>query len=1002
MMIFSVTEKLLFAASVLLFSLGIFILGLENDPYLSLGAMLVVLGVFLPMLSLIGLSNLSKGLRKVKKIKVLQKYKLEIAGFLVSTGMSLTLYFMTVAPSASLWDCSEFIAAVYKLQVPHPPGAPLFLLVANIFSLFSFGNVEDVALMINYVSVVASALAIGTLFGILCLLTKNYFCRFSSVLGSCLGALLISGIDTFWYSAVEAETYASAAFFTLLIVFYALIVKSRQVHFQPRFLVLLAYLLALGYCVHPMCLLAIPVVTVIYQPFSQKWSVKTGVASFITGLGVLLLCSRVLTEGMFKAIFQLDLALVNNFHMPFFSGLAVFVWLVTILGIVVWKFWRKALIVYWCVLFFVLGLSPYVVLFVRSATNPAMDQHDPENLLTIASYMARESYGSRPLLYGPYFDAQAISVSVKGGKYLKGEKMYMPNGADVEYDYEASRMTLFPRMYSSDHRHIKLYKKWSGLQENENPTFKHNLIFLFNYQLGHMYFRYLMWNFAGRHSDLSNSTWVLPWEIGLDFAGDFHQSKVFNQYWCIPLVLGLIGLWAQRKQDKKGFAIVTALLLMTGPVLSFYLNAPPSEPRERDYIYVVSFMAYGIWVAIGMIYLMDFLIHKVPRKVGWPMSLSMCAFIVFWVCLENYDDHDRSHQTLHLEHARAVLKSCKQDAILFTGGDNDTFPLWYLQQVEGFRTDVRVIVLSYFNSDWCLRQSKTRQLDSPPLPLKLSNHQLRANGPNDVLFLKGDAKIDVKKLIRLINTGDKRLRSPSRRGQYYHQIPGNQFLISGSKNIKTQPNIQPMFLDKIAIKAKGSQLYKSDLAFLDIVSHNNWRRPIYFNMTSLNGLNLHVKPHVVNQGFVHQLLPIDMEKPVTDYISTYSHLVENVPFRHPVQNNHYLHSEDHLFRVLDPIRKSYNELIDGLLKIGEMEKAHETMALALSMFYPEHLNPGFNGLNLARILLSIHKNEDAQRLLKQCVDVSKVLSTSPDARYRRYHQYILKEGNALLKQIQVD
>lgn len=998
---FQRTDKLIMAISIFMLSFGYFILG---QGHAALAAVTLLLGFILPVIGLLGFEATRSKISNLFKKEYFGRKSLEIVSFSFCVLSSTVVYFMTAAPSSSLWDCSEFIAAAYKLQVPHPPGAPLFLILGKVFSLFAFGETTQVAFAINAVSVISSGLAVGFAFGIAYLVLKKTVCRAFAVIGAITSAMTMAFIDTFWFSAVEAEVYAMAACYCFLLVFVALYLKEKGLHDQPRPLVLLAYLFGLGYCIHPMCLLIIPVVTCIYLPYIQRYGFRGWMISFALGGILLLICNRVVTEGLFQLAYQLDVWLVNTFSLPFYSSVIVLLLLTGLIWVMITRYAKQLQNAFWMVVIFVFGLSPNMVLFVGSSNDPAMDQHNPENLQTIASYMTRESYGTRPLLYGPYYDSEITDVKTDGQKYLKTDEGYMPNGPKLKYVYDKTRKTIFPRMYSSDAKHIRVYEEWANLRKGEQPLFKHNLRYLFQYQLGHMFFRYFGWNFISRKGDYMHDGWLEPWAKQSNLAGDFHDNKAQNQYWLIPFLLGMIGVWYNVKLNKEAFWCLLSLFLITGPILAFYLNSPPVEPRERDYIYVVSFMTFCIWIGFGVAAIGNLLLQKL-RNERTPLIVMVCISIGLSGLLltVNYDDHNRSHQTIHLEHGRVVLESCQPNAILFTGGDNDTFPLWYLQQVEGLRTDVRVVVLSYFNSDWCLQQSKDWQADSPPLPIVLSDEQLRSDGPNDVVFLNKKATIDVRKLVQLINLGHKGLRMPGNFGTYYHQVPGNKFSIKGDlKPERYSADVQRYLKEKIAVAAKSSRLYKSDLAFLDIAAHNNWDRPIYFNATSLNGLNVDIDTHVIKEGLLYRFLPIDTNEQIMNPKKNYELLVEKAVYT-PLENNHYLTSENHVLRIIEPLKASYNQLAYELMRSNEPEKAKQTILYALDRFYPHHLSPGMHAVHLAKLMFEVGMNSKATELLERTILVSKELKRQGlQEGLVPYHDYVLQQAYLLVEELGKD
>lgn len=529
-------DKAIFISAIVFTCLGYCVQALKHTGPASV---LLLIGFVLPVIGLIGFQKIRTKIFPNLSSKFLRKNYPEIGAFAFCVIGSVTIYFMTVAPSASLWDCSEFIAGAYKLQVPHPPGAPLFLIVGKVFSFFAFNDATRVAFAINAVSVISSGLAVGFSFLIAYMLLKQMVKRSLAIIGAVSAAMTMAFLDTFWFSAVEAEVYAMASCYCLMLFFIALYLKENDLDREPRFLALLAYLFGLGYCIHPMCLLIIPVIACVYLPFIARYGLKGWVLSFALGGGLLLICNRLLSEGLFQLAYRLDIFLVNNFSLPFYSSVMVLLLMMILLGLVIDNCAKNFTTVFWMVVLYVFGLSPNLVLFVGSANDPAMDQHNPENLQTISSYMVRASYGTRPLFYGQYYDASIIDVEAGEQEYLKKKEGYSPNGFSPKYAYESSRQTILPRMYSADANHVKVYEQWAGLKKGEKPLFRHNLQYFISYQLGHMFFRYFAWNFMGREGDYMHASWLKPWANDSGLEDDFQNRKAQNQYWFIPLIIGL-------------------------------------------------------------------------------------------------------------------------------------------------------------------------------------------------------------------------------------------------------------------------------------------------------------------------------------------------------------------------------------------------------------------------------------------------------------------------------
>jgi hypothetical protein len=952
---------------------------------------LLIVGFALPVAGIVGLGSVRSWATRIKTPK-------HLTGFVIWT-IALITYILTLEPTASLWDCSEFIAAAYKLQVPHTPGTPLSLLVGRIFAMIA-PEPKSVAFMLNFSSAFFSACCallvyhLTYYFGsrvkkrtatgnstqtisshraadeasIFSLTPEKVQNDWTLIGASALSSLTLVFSDTFWFSAVEAETYGIACFFLLVLVTLIIQGKNLSGQSKDRWLVLVGYMAGLSYCIHPMCVLALALLPFYWYSKDDNLMAIRPLTLLFAGLILVFLINRIVAVGLFEFAFGVDKFFVNSLGMPFYSGAIIFV-LFVILGFVILirnrPQWRGAT---WATAFLILGFAPYIMLFIRSNHNPPIDETNPENLPMIKAYMNRESYPSSPLLYGPYFDASVEDVVPGRRVFHQAAKRYEFSGTLSEYRYEKKRSTILPRLYSNDADHVEAYRQWLGLKPNERPTFSDNLNFLFTYQLGHMYLRYLMFNFAGRESDRQGADWLRPWDTTGQKAS-LYTSKARNQYWMLPLLAGIIGAFFQWRHDRKGFMAVLCLFLITGMVLALYLNSPPIEPRERDYIYVASFIAFCIWIGMSMIAIANLISHRLvtlaiipPLGIGIPLVL----------LLQNYDDHDRSGRTFQSDSARNLLASCAPDAILFTGGDNDTFPLWYLQEVEGFRTDVRVVVLSYFNTDWYIGQLRKQYYQSPPFNLTLSQEDYLQYGPNDVLYIQESIKegVDAKRYLQLIKEGNKALRMQSSSGDYFTLLPSKKLLIRRGdtathgtpKLTGAAPVVSDSLLDSnLILGVKGNYATKSVLGIIDVMVSNGWRRPIYFNYTSLNTAGLDLNSHVVQEGAVYRFDPLRAsgDEVVTDPQKMYENLVERGDYTNLQDPNVHFNYEDYYLRMISPLRQSFNSLARTLLQAGNIEKAREVMQFAKAKVYLPHLNPTFANLEAAEIFVSLNDDESA-------------------------------------------
>ena len=888
--------------------------------------------------------------QKVNKINMNRYKKLNIIFGWLSFLVAAVVYLMTMEPTVSLWDCGEFIASAYKLEVGHPPGAPFFMIMARFFSLFA-SDVSKVAMMINSMSALASAFTILFLFWTITHLASKTVIKDNdinegaswAVIGSGLvGALAYTFSDTFWFSAVEGEVYAFSSLFTA-VVFWA-ILKWENVADEPysnRWLILIAYLMGLSIGVHLLNLLAIPAIVFVY--YFKKYEVnRKGVfGAFAISMIILGSIMYGIIPGMVTMASKFELAFVNNFGLGYNSGVYVYIILllaslaigiystfkniddnlsvicaiiaVILLGIpfmsssaflnvlllggfvgaIIYYLKKKREILNTVLLFLtviVIGYSSFSMIVIRSLADPPMDENNPDNVFSLLAYLNREQYGERPLAYGQYFSAPMVDIEDERPIYTQKDGKYVISDYKRKVVYHEELSTIFPRMYSAEQNHIDNYKKWGKIKGHKKtirvnnqtqqviaPTFGENLRFFFSYQLGFMYGRYFMWNFAGRqndeqsHGELMNGHWI----SGIPFIDNMmigpqenlpdkiknHPGR--NTYYMLPLLLGLLGLIFQAQKSDKGFIIVLLLFILTGIAIVVYLNQYPNQPRERDYAYAGSFYAFAIWVGLGVLAIFDSLGKSGSGKIKAIVSTVLClVFIPGIMAKENWDDHDRSGRYTARDMARNYLESCAPNAILFTNGDNDTFPLWYAQEVEGIRTDVRVCNLMLLNTDWYIDQMKRKAYESDPLPISMTKDQY-VQGTRDIVFLLDKSKefADIKAVLDFIKSDNPQTKVPLQSGSKADFVPTKNYFmkIDFDKIIETgtvkEKDIQ-LVDSVIAWNIGESRLTKSDLAVLDILANNNWERPIYFVSLGHSG-TLNLDNYMQLEGFAYRLVPIN-------------------------------------------------------------------------------------------------------------------------------------------------
>ncbi len=723
-----------------------------------------------------------------------------ITGWILFTVASV-VYLLTMEPTTSFWDTGEFISTAFKQEVGHPPGAPFFMIIGRFFTLFAGGDVSKIAVSMNSMSALASGFTILFLFWTITHLAKKMVItdedystgKIISVLGAgAVGALAYAFSDTFWFSAVEAEVYATSSLFTAF-VFWA-ILKWENIANEPhanRWLILIAFLMGLSIGVHLLNLLAIPAIVFVYYFKKYKptiWGIAASLGISVAILGAIM---YIIIPGLVSLGTQFELMFVNGFGMPYQSGLIFyFAALFIVLGFLIYRSHKKLQVVWNSILvaftMIAIGYSSYAVIVIRSVANTPLNESAPDTAFDLLRYLNREQYGQTPLFYGTYFNSPPIKII--DGKPL----FYKENGKYVkvkqrDYEYDPNFKGFFPRMWSERPEHIQEYIYWAGMNEanlyqvqsdeqgkpvrNRNgevsfdrnnplktPSFGENLKFFVRYQVGFMYLRYFMWNFAGRQNDLQGNGELTKgnWISGINFIDEarlgpqdnlpdhLKNNKARNRLFLLPLLLGIAGIIFQYQKQNKDFWVVTLLFVLTGFAILVYLNQYPLQPRERDYAYAGSFYAFTIWIGLGVLWLIQ-LISKNYRSVAAAggVTLITTALVPGIMAAENWDDHDRSGRYTARDFAYNYLNSCENNAVLFTNGDNDTFPLWYIQEVEGVRTDVRVINLSYFTADWYIKQMQMQVYDSKPVRFGLTEKQYR-QGTRDYAVFTDDARVMIE------------------------------------------------------------------------------------------------------------------------------------------------------------------------------------------------------------------------------------------------------------------
>lgn len=905
--------------------------------------------------------------------------------------IALLVYGLTVEPTASFWDCGEFIACSFKLEVPHPPGAPFFLLVGRLFAMLAFGDVTQVAYWINMLSVLSSAFSILFLFWSITHLVKRVLKikkgeetveqTILIMSAGLVGALSCTFSDSFWFSAVEAEVYGMSAFFTAF-VFWA-ILKWENIDDEAqrnKWLILIAYMMGLSIGVHLLNLVTLPAMgLIIYFKYYEKIT-KRGIFLTMAGAGAAILIVMLgVIPGLPSVAGSLEIFFVNALGLPFGSGVIFFgaAFLSSLVYGLYYSIKKQKLTlntILLCFTFIIIGYSSYTLVLIRSNYNPPIDENNPEDVLSFVSYLKREQYGSRPLFHGQYYTAQVTSQEQGDAVYMRGEDKYEIKDYKLDYIYDPAHTTILPRMYSGAEPHKRRYMQITGLKQGEKPSFVDNIYFMITHQLGTMYLRYFMWNFSGRSSDIQDAGW-----LGINGAFDdnlpdlIKENKGRNIYYSLPLLLGLLGVFIQYKKDKKYFAVTLLLFFLTGAALVLYLNSPPIEPRERDYIYSGSYYVFAIWIGFGVLAIYDLLgVIVKNKKVLAVVSLLIGLAIPAVMAKENWDDHDRSDRYFSVDAARNYLDSCAPNAILFTGGDNDTFPLWYAQEVEGYRTDVRVVVLSYFNTDWYISQMMRDAYESKPLPFSLSLKNYQQGGLNDYLPVVENASIkgaiSAARFLDLIRQEHKGLQVPLSTGTYYNSVPSkSMFLNIDVDKLKASgvvpANLEDRIVDKMVWNVQGRGLEKNDLAVIDLMVNSQWERPIYFNTTSMNSLNINIKNYVVQEGIAYRLLPVQNPNPQDYQVNTdamYDNLMENYHWRE-LDNPNVYYSEDYRNFCLNH-RSAFNVLALALIEENDYDRARDVLKKCLEVMPNESIPFDYFNVQQVGLLLEVGENELADHV----------------------------------------
>jgi len=937
---------------------------------------------------------------------------------------SAIVYLLTIEPTVSFWDTGEFILSAYRLQVGHPPGAPLFLMLARVATLFAGGDGSKAAVMVNILSALCSAFTIMFLFWTITHLIRKVFVNGSipegrhipAIIGSgMLGALIYTFSDTFWFSAVEGELYALSSLVTAM-VFWGMLKWENEADepYSGRWIILIAYIMGLGLGIHRLNLLVIPALVFVY--YFKKYEVSvSGIIKTLLLSGIILgLLVFVLIPGVPKVAGWFELLFVNVFSLPYNSGLLFYVAIIIAalaFGINYTLKKQKAILnlLLTSLTVILIGYSSYALIMIRSNARPPMNQNNPSDVFALSYYINMVQYGSSPKIYGHYYNAPVTGMKKVVAGYNKVDGKYKPYFRP-EYEYSKQFQTIFPRLYSADDEHIEAYKYWGKIKGTKfkvgsgsdaetivRPTFVENMRYFFRYQVGYMYLRYLMWNFAGRQNDLQGNGNALNgnWISGIktidearlgnidNLPADLKNNPGNNKYYFLPLLMGLAGMYWQYKKNRNGFWLVMAFFIMTGLAIIFYLNQYPNQPRERDYAYAGSFYAFAIWTGIGLMLIYEFL----EKIIDYKLSLAI-TFICFMLGgpvlmgIQNWDDHDRSDRYTARDIGANYLRSCAPNSILFTYGDNDSFPVWYVQDVEGIRTDIRVANLSYIQAGWYIEMMRQKAFDSDPMPLSLEPDKY-IEGEREQLPVNNrvDKPVDIKEIVQFAGLDDSKYKMDfTGRGDYMNYIPASRFIIEvDSENVLSNGTVKEYYKDRIVSpmiwEYKGSDAFKGDLAIMDLLATNDWERPIYFSTTVPSSQYKGLEKYFIQEGLAYRIVPVKTDSPekgefgMIDPVVMYDNLMNKFTWGNAEDPSVYLDENNR--RMFSNFRRLFANLGIALVNRGDTVKAIEVAQKGLSIVPSEKIPFDFFTVGLAEVLIRSGKKEEGERIINGVIRYSK-------------------------------
>jgi hypothetical protein len=846
-----------------------------------------------------------------------------IIGWLVFAIAAFT-YLSTMEHTVSLWDCGEFSSCAKRLEVPHPPGAPFHMMVYRMFALLAGNDIKMTPMFLNSASALCSAFTILFLFWSVTALALKFLVKDKenmdkSTVYAIMGAGIVGGLaytfsDTFWFSAVESEVYAMSSMFTALIFWLVMKWEARSDQKNNlKWIVLTFYMIGVVIGVHLLGLLVIPTIFLVY--YYKKYPVVTwkGLAlALVVGIGALGVVQIVIIQWLPAIGAMFDRLFVNSFGAPYWSGVLFFYLLIFVISgyLIMWTHKNQKVLFNTAMLCFVsviIGYSSYAICPIRSMADPAIDMNDTQDVYNFLGYLGRDQYGDMYLLSGPYYTAYTHNnQNDQIIKYVDDGQLYRTDRKAHEYVEAGHKKslevlnphykTLLPRMASQGDQYINGYKYWGNVKpqnEAHMSFFKNNMVYFMRYQINYMYFRYFFWNFVGRQNDIQgivNEFYQGNWITGIPFIDNgilgrgpqknmpyyLSANKAMNKLFALPLILGLLGMYYHYKKNKRDFFVIFVFFFMTGLAIEIYLNMPGPQPRERDYAFVGSFYVFAFWIGFGVLWLYEFL-RKQLRNMSAP-TIAIAASLISIVAVptimaaQEWDDHDRSKRMASLDYAIDYLESCAPHAVLFTNGDNDTYPLWYSQEVEGIRDDIRIVNLSLFGTDSYINQMRQAVNNAPALPFSLTTDQTigwdyAPYGGDYASQYDQTNYIDFRKILAFIGSTDKSTKLPEEDGVRNPFMPTKKFKIVVDKQAAINSNtVRPDQVNQIAdemdIDIHKNYMFKSDIMLLDFITTNNWKYPIYFSITSGPDEYLSLGKYLQQEGLAYRLVPVKNPNPI--------------------------------------------------------------------------------------------------------------------------------------------